>query len=303
MKTAAGIFVSGTNRPDRTGKRGSSWQESRSFVRRIFAPGRNILKATSGEAGGQQLEKYYIFAAFLHGCVIFMLMLAVNQLKSRKNRPLPMALGALLAGAYAWACAATELSFLQEGSCQAAAWLLVCLLGFARGPDPVGSSLLFSLLRMALETLGQARPGSWVAPLILGAAYWLTCRRGKSGLIPVELEHGGKRLRIMALPDTGNSLRDPLSGQPVLVLDAAGAKSLLGLTSLQLADPVSALADLPGYRLIPYKSVNCANGFLLARTLNGRLAGGKKEKLVVAFSPQILDDTGKFQALTGGFLW
>ena len=87
-----------------------------------------------------------------------------------------------------------------------------------------------------------------------------------SSYIPVELSYGDRCLRIMALQDTGNTLRDPITGQAVLVVGADTALELLGLTRSQLQNPVGSVGALPGLRLIPYHSIG-ARSFLLAMKL------------------------------------
>lgn len=76
-------------------------------------------------------------------------------------------------------------------------------------------------------------------------------------LLPVRLSGNGKQLRLTALADTGNELRDPITGQSVLVIGCEAAGQLTGLTRAQLRHPLETLtaAPLPGLRLIPYRAV------------------------------------------------
>ena len=87
----------------------------------------------------------------------------------------------------------------------------------------------------------------------------LLSMNGRSGghYLPVVISHGGRTIQLTALADTGNTLRDPISGWPVLVTDSWAAEHLLGLTREQLSDPVGFLTECvnPGLRLIPFHSV------------------------------------------------
>ena len=120
----------------------------------------------------------------------------------------------------------------------------------------------------------------------------------------MELNYGTKKLRLLALRDTGNMLRDPISGQGVLVVDAAAGETLLGLTAQQLSDPVSAVASasVPGLRLLPYRSIGSPKGMLVALRLENTKIGNLRGSAVVAFAPQMLDSEGIYRGLTGGMV-
>ncbi len=81
----------------------------------------------------------------------------------------------------------------------------------------------------------------------------------------VELEPD-RQMQLIALRDTGNTLRDPLTGEQVLVAGADVGEKLLGLTAQQLRNPVETVAQstLRGLRLIPYRGVGQPGGMLLA---------------------------------------
>lgn len=60
---------------------------------------------------------------------------------------------------------------------------------------------------------------------------------------------GGNRMKVNALIDSGNSLREPISGKPVSVIDEKVFKGLWHKNS-------------PGYRAIPYHSIGKKHGIL-----------------------------------------
>lgn len=125
---------------------------------------------------------------------------------------------------------------------------------------------------------------------------WAIVRKNDQQLVPVELEYGGKRLRMQALRDTGNCLRDPMTGKGVMVIGADAAGELTGLTAQQLRTPLETMGAIPGLRLIPYKAVG-SSGFLLALKLPQVRIGNWKGGYTVAFAPEGLEG---MDALIGG---
>ena len=126
--------------------------------------------------------------------------------------------------------------------------------------------------------------------------------QGKLGkrFVPVELTYGGKQVKLTALQDTGNTLRDPLTGQQILVVGPQVAAALTGLTRQQLRDPAGAVGALPGLRLVPYRAVGTDGGMLLALRLNRVKIGQWQGSSLVAFAPEGLGEHEEYQALTGG---
>ena len=165
---------------------------------------------------------------------------------------------------------------------------------------------MFLLLRIAvagaLDPLAILQP--W--PLLLASMLLLfLCVADIQGvfgnLIPIELSYGTNRIALTALRDTGNTLRDPVTGRPVLILGADAAENLTGLTINQLRNPVDTMGTLPGLRLIPYRTID-GQGMLLALQLPKVRVGGRSRSALVAFAPEVLSKEGKFQALAGGVI-
>ena len=110
----------------------------------------------------------------------------------------------------------------------------------------------------------------------------------------LEVRAGGRAVRLRALVDTGNSLRDPLSGAAVAVARAAACADLLpDAFAARLAgggDPLRALFEAPEalgafaerVRIVPYRGVGGADGSLLALrpdAVFALLEGGRKTAL------------------------
>ena len=169
--------------------------------------------------------------------------------------------------------------------------------------------MVFVFLTMALGGIA-ALSGAVTVWSLLAAAVGvsLLCLlgfRGKLGqqnFVQVELEYGRQRASMLALCDTGNTLRDPVTGQSVLIVDPRIAGALLGLEPQQLRRPVETVATgvIPGLRLVPYRAVGQAGGMLLAMRFENVKIGSRRQRAIVAFAPEGLGEDQMYQALTGG---
>ena len=141
----------------------------------------------------------------------------------------------------------------------------------------------------------------------LGRAGWGTHTGGD--ILPLTLELGGRQLTVKALRDTGNTLRDPVTGQSVLVGDWQALTRLLPeepLTQSRFQDPASLLETLSArhpsckFRLMPYRAVGVETGLLLALRCKVTEPKQRPRETLVAFSPTAVSCDGRFEALTGG---
>lgn len=217
--------------------------------------------------------------------------------------------GAALGGLYSAMCLAPGFGFLGSLFWRTVflAVVALCAYGFSNSTFRRGG--LFLLLSMALggivELLGRADMGA-VSGAALGVC--LLCLVGFQDktlgrtIERVELCYGEKRTTLSALRDTGNTLRDPVTGQGVLVAGAETARALLGLSEAEVADPVHTVASgkVRGGRLIPYRAVGNGNGLLLAVYCPKITVGGKSSGGLVAFTAQGLGRGCEYQALLGG---
>lgn len=94
----------------------------------------------------------------------------------------------------------------------------------------------------------------------------------------VTISHDGKSLITEGLIDSGCSLSDPLSGKPVIILNASLSEKIFDSTQTNLIKNHQ-LAELliNGFRLIPYSTVSSADGNMAGFTpdsceinINGR---------------------------------
>lgn len=253
------------------------------------------------------MEGYANVVAALNFLVDLLLLLAANRLAGHPPGVLRCALGAALGGIYGAACLLPGFRFLGNALWRLVSMGLMSAAAFGMSVSGARRGVIFCFLSMALGgaalIIGGGGIGGLLGGLALVGILTMTGFRGKmgqGGYVPVELSYGDKTLRLTALRDTGNTLRDPVTGQPVLVVDAATAQTLTGLTPQQLRDPVQTMGALPGLRLVPYRSVGQPAGLMLAMKLKKVKIGSRWQSALVAFAPDRLGNEGTYQALTGG---
>lgn len=260
--------------------------------------GQGVL-AVSGYAG---------LVMILHFMVELLLLMGTACLY---GRPVPwgrVLLGAGLGGLYAGTCLLSRFSFLS-----AIGWHLISILGvgmiaFGISAGGLRMGAVFLLFNLALDGIASGFSGEGLWCLAVGAVIiLLMCLvgfrfRSAGEYVPVELTYNHRHLHIMALHDTGNTLLDPVTGRPVLIVGADTAYQLTGLTQQQLRSPLEAMvtAKIPGLRLIPFHTVGQSTGFMLALKIQEVKIGNKKGSCLVAFAPEGLREKSAYQALTGG---
>jgi len=221
------------------------------------------------------------------------------------KRALP---AALMGGVYGGMCLMPGFSFLGHTVWRLIFLTLMSVMAFGWSPSALRRGLLFVLLSMALGGIALGL-GNGDAVSLLGAAAGVAilCILGfRSGAgtrqyRKVDLLLNGKRRSLVALCDTGNSLRDPITGRQVIVVGADIAWELAGLTARELESPMDTMAasGRPDLRLIPYRAVGQPAGMLLGMRMDEVLMDGKKCGHIVAFAPQKLEQDG-YEALAGG---
>lgn len=221
------------------------------------------------------------------------------------------------------------LSFLSLFPCKllCAAVMLGLSFGFRRSTLPLagifgGLSLVLCGAVYGTQMLGGATlrrsaeglffPVSFFALLLTAAAVALAARlllprleHGADSIFPLRLCLKGRSVCLSALRDSGNTLRDPVSGARVLTVYWKAAAGLLPpelRPKQQDFDTPDALAlRLKHYapRLIPYRAVGISGGLLLA--LPCEIIINKEQHTgLVAFSPTPVSDGGAYDALSGG---
>lgn len=232
--------------------------------------------------------------------VNILLLFAADRLLGANTGLLRILAGATLGVAFAGLSMISGFAFLKHYLWRLCALVLSACMAYGFSRRTVPRLLLYLLLQLSLGGItGSAEEMPSMALGAAGICFACLTVGKRQVVIPVELTYGTQTVHITALRDTGNALRDPITGKQVLVVDADVAQKLTGLTPAQLADPVGTIGRVPGLRLIPYQTVG-NTGFLLALPVSNAKIGSRQGSTLVAFSP--LTFHHHYQALTGGTL-
>lgn len=278
----------------------------------------------------------YMDAVFLLNALVdYLLLVVCGQVTEAARRKGRAVAAGLLGGVYATVSLLPDWRFLSGWLWRGVMSLLLCWIAFGGNRNLIkrcivlwGLASMFSGIVFLLTELFSA-PASMIGgaiyyPLTF-AALVLTAggsfavflwgirsfhhRGGDLAEVSVRLQ--GRSQQFLALRDTGNTLRDPISGTPVLVADAAILLMLLPELKLEknaLEHPEKLLKQVyeaePTLRprLIPYKTVGVSRAMLLAVAPEEIWVDGTRETLLMAFSPVPVSDGGAYQALLGGKL-
>lgn len=255
------------------------------------------------------MRVYLDVVVILNFAVDLCLLLGTNRLTGFPQRFGRCALGALLGGLYAGMCMLPGWHFLGNLLWRIVFLLLMGSVAFGFQRSALRRCIVFTFLTMALGGAAAViGSGSFWALVAAAGGICLLCAlgfRGKLGqqsFVPVELTYGQRQASLLALQDTGNTLRDPVTGQSVLIVGPQIAGQLVGLSRQQLRQPVETVAAgiVPGLRLVPYRAVGQENGMLAAIRMQNVRIGTWRGSTLVAFAPDGLDAEGTYQALTGG---
>lgn len=252
---------------------------------------------------------YLDLVIILNFAVDFLLLLSVNRLTGFASNIKRCLLGAAIGGVYGGLCICPGLLFLQRWYWCVFSLVVVILMSFGIKISAIRRGSLFVLLSMTLGGIASGLEGASIIPIVLAAiAVLLLCTVGIADpvrgikYVNVELHWGGERYHLKALADTGNTLKDPISGSQVLVVNPQIALEIFRLSQKQLCNPIETIqtTNLHGLRLIPYRSVGCSNGMLLGISVDSVLVNGQMMGKLIVFSPDNFGEDCCYQALTGG---
>ena len=252
------------------------------------------------------MKDYGWIAAMLNFMVNFLLLLGTNRLCARPPGGLRDAAASALGTAHLVLCLLPGFSFLGNWIWRMVFLGLMALVAFGMRKSTLKQAAVFALLQLAVAGIA-AGDGFWtvtIATLVI----FLLCMAGKTGPgtqhVAVKIVHGGRSVELMALLDTGNTLKDPITGKSVIVADAGTAGHLLGLDAMALSHPISTLESGKGkgLRLIPYSAIGQPKGLLLGLKPDSMTIDGKKTDHILAFAPQSIGQGNQFQALAGGII-
>ncbi len=247
----------------------------------------------------------------LNFAVDFLLLLGTNRLCGYPAKSGRCVAAAVLGGVYGGVCMLPGFAFLGNTLWRFVSLGIMAVIAFGFDMSALRRGVLFVFLSMALGGIALGLNSKGAAGLILAAGgVWVMCAFGFRGrvkcreYVSVNLSYGGRRRSLIALRDTGNTLKDPITGEAVLVVGSDVANKLLGLTREQLSSPIETVEKgiIPGLRLIPYRAVGQPHGMLLAARMDEVVIGKEPSGRLVAFAPQELGRNEGYQALAGGGL-
>lgn len=267
----------------------------------------------------------------INGFVDYLLLVVSGNLTASPIRRRRILLAGALGGCYGVVCLLPGWDFLGSFPWRIVMAGLMCLAAFGPGKTLIRQVVVLFLLTAAfsgivlLLTELFAAPAAFVGssvyyPLSLGtlvltaggaygAITWALGRLHHHGgdVVSVTLTLEGKTEELTALRDTGNTLRDPITGAGVMVADLGILKKLLpNLNMRNTSEPQQLMEEIclqyPYLRprLIPYKTVGVPHGMLVGIKPQEVIISGKRENLLVAFSPVDISDGGGYRALLGG---
>ena len=299
------------------------------FLRQDFQAGRPIIK---GEVRAVTVV-YVDRLLALNLAVDYLLLMTTATLAGTPLRRLRFAVCAAVGAFYA--VSVFLLPVLAHPLCRIGVGMVLARCAFHREVRPWRLTALFWLLSgglagllLALGLLVGSPMGllrrvyyaniSW--PVLLGTAavfYGLLhvvfrqgARHEGGELMDIEVVLNGRRCRLRALRDNGNTLRDPVGGQPVLVAEASALRGLWPAAAVEIlcsaAAPEEKIARL--YRagvsipfvLLPFRAVGTEGGLLLACRSDHIQIGRRRipRALVALTDTQV--GAGGYQALWGG---
>lgn len=240
----------------------------------------------------------------LNFLVDYLLLVASQRLSGHTGYGKRLLAAAAVGAVYSGGCCLPGFRFLGGLHWRIISLALICVIAFGWNKGTWRRGGIFLLLTMALGGLAiQLERGNILSLAAASAGLWLLTaasfggRVGGRSFLPLEISDGEKTLRLTALIDSGNTLRDPVSGEEVLVVGPEAAARLTGLSREQLSSPMDTLSvrQIPGLRLIPYRAVG-GSGMLLAKRFPCVRLGDRRGSALVAFAPHHLGD-GTYQAL------
>lgn len=253
------------------------------------------------------MGKYVAAMMVISWFVDILILAGTGRLAARRLQWSRGWLAALVGAAYKSLCLLPPLHFMNHMILRVCVMALLGIIAFGCRRGAMRAVVTFMVLQMALSGLVAGIGETRILPCLLGGiALWLLCAFGCRELggriIPAELTNRGRTVQIRALVDTGNMLKDPVTGESVLIVCNKLGIILAGLTESQIADPIQTLLENPhiGLRLLPYHTVGQKNGMMLAMKIDKIKLMGENAGNLIAFAPCGLSMQKEYQALTGG---
>lgn len=253
---------------------------------------------------------YLDLVILLNFLVDWLLLMGTNRIVGYPPGGKRTALAAVFGAGYAAVCMMPGFGFLGN-----IIWRIVSLgamaaIAYGWNASTLRRGLIFVLLSMALGGLALGMGKGGFSSIVFAAAglvgicaLGFRTPPGMQKYQPIEILWQGKKYSVTALVDTGNTLRDPITGELVTVLGADMGEKM-GIPSELLKDPVGTLmgGKLPGARLIPYRAVGQPGGMLLGLKMEQVRLNNRSISPIVAIARENIGAGEGYQALAGGIL-
>lgn len=281
----------------------------------------------------------YLDELFLLNFVVnYLLLLAGARLAGEVLRRRRLAAGGALGALYACAVFLPGMGFLLHPLCKLGSAVLMALLAYGGSKRLLRLFLVFAALAcafgggiLAIGLLGGRGltlkngilySGMDLKLILLSAAgcyaaitllFSRAARHGGMGqrdILAARLKLEGREMTLPTLVDTGNTLTDPITGQPVMVAEGHRLAPILPggrvFSEAELKSPADTLEQLAQsvggrrFRLLPYRAVGVQCGMLLALRMDSVQVGERDYGgILVALSPTPVSDGGGYGALIG----
>lgn len=280
----------------------------------------------------EEVTVYVDLLLFVNAVINSTLLYLAYKIIGGKIPPLRFFLAAALATVYGLVVCLPAFSFTLNLFFKIAVAAVICLIAFDfRGVKAYLKNLVIFLLvsfgYIGLITAFQYLPFSNSAfyvnngeiyynlplpyLLIMGAVLCLLQktvsdfykrRTTKNELFDCKIAVGEKRQEILCLYDSGNFLRETLSGLPVAIVERSALKKILPEEALKAPDLFEALSHSPAFCsrvfLIPFKGAG-TKGMLTGFRPDTFSVCGQPQKAIVAVAPDNLDHAGKYRGIIG----
>jgi stage II sporulation protein GA (sporulation sigma-E factor processing peptidase) len=277
------------------------------------------------EAGA--LEVVYVdVVVLINTAANYIIMLLTGIICDERVSRLKMLAAAFLGGVYSACAIVPKWGFLELFPVKIAVSVVMLLIVFGGKKRLLKTALVFYGVSAALGGMVYAaslRGGVYtpvglglmagiflLAYIVISAAFRRAAKKKPGGTRKVEVRYGGKTAQFTALVDTGNSLKDPVTGQEAIIMGAEDIACILPaeIKRAVLSRPAADAMEIIGrteagtrFRLLPYSAVGVSGGLLLAfRPEELYIDGEKKSGVLIAISPNRVSDGAGYSALIGG---
>lgn len=251
------------------------------------------------------MDKTVYLTGLLVMLVDLLLIVSTDKLFCTSGGWISRAVAALTGGCHAALCLLPGFAFLCADLWR---WILLVAAGCIAFDFKIGRIATFCVLNVALETFISAISSGdyWKAILsvsVIFAVYLIFAQRNPVNhhYVKIRVHTNAGPVEMIALRDTGNTLSDPITGRPVVVVSSQMGSRLLGVQESELSHPITVMQKVKGCRLIPYNTVG-GRGLLLAKSFENVEIDSRKQRALIAFSPNEIGNGKNFNALTGGIM-